>query len=233
MKRWWTYWGTQWVAGIICIALNAISYLTMGLVFCRVKIEGKENLRAVNSPLIIAPNHKSYYDHFFILFAVLLYAPRLLPIRAVAANWLFQKPILRFLLQNLFGAYRLRKEGSLDVSLRDALKVLRRGLTVAIYPEGRLVPEKRVGEFKKGAAYLAETTGTAILPVALRGLEHTTFLSLLFGRRTITVVCGTPFSAKPEKSREEITAELQTKIEALYYQKSASDCNVRCRIGKN
>jgi 1-acyl-sn-glycerol-3-phosphate acyltransferase len=47
--------------------------------------------------------------------------------------------------------------------------MLRRGVSVGIFPEGTRGPGPGVGEFQRGAFWLAVRTGVDVLPVVLRG----------------------------------------------------------------
>lgn len=206
---------TQIMAGRIFKVLVLISYITFGLLFFRIKVKNKEVLRGLRGPMIITPNHKSYADHFFILACLTIFS-KLLPVRAMAAGWLFGVPSVGWALKNLFGAYRIKKGHGLAVSLREPLKVLAKGGAMAIYPEGGIRFRPGVHEVKIGAAYLAQKSGVPILPVAIKGIEFLSWKAFFFGRRKVEVIFGKPFLVDRTKDLAEISEEIRLKIKELY-----------------
>ena len=113
-------------------------------------------------PFVLAMNHHSFFDGHLI--------------------WLlFHHFELRGSLlisdENLRAFPVLEAVGALPVSqLRQALRRLRSGEAVAIFPEGELRPAGTLGPLKPGAVWLAKKAEVPILPVAsrvwLRGFEH-------------------------------------------------------------
>lgn len=209
------YWLTQIIAGLLFKILSIVSYLTFGLLFFRLEVKNKRVLEICWGPMIITPNHKSYADHFFIL-AALPVSSKLLPARAMAADWLFEVPVVGWVLKNLFGAYRIKKGQGLAISLREPLRVLAKGGAVAIYPEGGILYRPGVHEVKIGAAYLAQKSGAPILPVAIKGIEYLSWKAFFFGWRKVEVIFGNPFLIDRTKDLSEISEDIRLKIKELY-----------------
>lgn len=218
MRYWWTYFATQVLTGLLFKTFSLISRCTLGLLFFRLEVDGNRNVRNLNGPLIVTPNHKSYSDHFFILSAIIGNNWNILPARAMAADWLFQVRFVGWALKNLFGAYPVRRGEGLDVSLRDPLRVLYKGHVVVIYPEGRIQFKPGVHQVRVGAAYLAQKSGAPILPVAIQGLEYLSFKAFLFGRRKVKVLFGKPFRINPEQDLAVASEEIRARIAELYGQ---------------
>jgi 1-acyl-sn-glycerol-3-phosphate acyltransferase len=65
------------------------------------------------------------------------------------------------------GAVFLRAGESDLTALRYAIKELKQGNAVAIFPEGTRHYDQQMGEFKPGAAYIAHHTGAKVIPVSL------------------------------------------------------------------
>ena len=183
--------------------------------FFEIKVFGAENVKNLKGPLIIVSPHKSYADHPAILWA-LPENHNLFPIRAIAKPSLFGK----FLVGNF-----LRRAGAIPKNkIREAIKILKEGGVVGIYPEGKVMPEPGIHKFEKGAAFLARKTGAQILPIALCGLENFTIrktiftLNNFFRKRKIIVAFGELF--RPETASkdndETITAQIRQKISELY-----------------
>jgi 1-acyl-sn-glycerol-3-phosphate acyltransferase len=113
--------------------------------------------------LIIAANHQTYIDPFWIS------SPIKRPVRFLAwdaaFNWPLVGPIMR-----LLGAWPLQLEGSDPGPIRRSMQWLREGGAVVIFPEGgRGNPDGTMIRFKPGAVRMALETGAAILPVTIRG----------------------------------------------------------------
>ena len=58
---------------------------------------------------------------------------------------------------------------SKDKMMTEALAVLKKGISLMIFPEGTRSPDSRIGFFKRGAFQLALTAGVPILPVLIEG----------------------------------------------------------------
>lgn len=223
-KPWYKYLAVQWSVGKILLGFQHIARLTRGRIFCNVLVTGAENLEIASSPLIIASNHRSFFDSFFVLVVLMRHGRRFLPIRPLAADWLFRIPYFGWLVRfffKIFGVYRLRKNLHF-FALKEAIVVLQNSGAVLIFPEGG-IPEKddvdpimgvaRV--FKDGAAFLSRFTKAEILPVALCGLEGADFFSLFLGRHKVTVAIGNPIVFS-NTNDESATRYLRSQIISLY-----------------
>jgi 1-acyl-sn-glycerol-3-phosphate acyltransferase len=113
--------------------------------------------------LIIAANHQTYIDPFWVC------SPVKRPVRFLAwdaaFNWPLVGPIMR-----LLGAWPLQLEGSDPGPIRRSMQWLHEGGAVVIFPEGgRGNSDGAMTRFKPGAVRMALETGAAILPVTIRG----------------------------------------------------------------
>jgi 1-acyl-sn-glycerol-3-phosphate acyltransferase len=123
-----------------------------------VRAIGKEHIP--DGPVVICPNHSALSDPLFVVFA---FGYRY-PIRAMAKAELMRIPVLGWILSKagVFGVER----GSADVgAVKKAIKVLKDGDKLLIFPEGTRVGEGESVEAKTGAAMMAVRTGTPLLPV--------------------------------------------------------------------
>ncbi len=118
-----------------------------------------------SGPVILAPNHFSYMDHFF------LGAFIRRKIRFMAKSQMF-KPPLQFVYTH-GGVFPVRR-GARDVeAFLTAETVLARGGAVAMYPEaGRSRTGQLSERAKPGIGRLALTTGVPVVPVALHGSQR-------------------------------------------------------------
>jgi len=116
--------------------------------------------------LIIAANHQTYIDPFWVCGRV----PR--PARFLAWNEAFNWPIVGFSLR-LLGAWPLQLEGSDPAPIRRSLQWLSEGGAIMIFPEGgRGNPDGSMKKLKAGAVRMALDAGVPILPVTIRGGEQ-------------------------------------------------------------
>lgn len=152
-------------------------------------------------PLVIVANHESVLDGFVLAAA---FPKRRLTF--LSASYLFDKPFTGAFLRAM-GALPVKTQGRNFGSLRQAIAVLRRGGTVAVFPEGGILGSEILG----GAVYLALKADAPILPVYLKGTKEV----LPPGRRipfpsAIEAVLGSPFHVArstegPKGSRREVS----------------------------
>ncbi len=128
----------------------------------RVKIVGKEKVPKEGA-LLFCGNHRTYLD------------PPLITVTAgrklsfMAKEELKSNPVMRFLNFTFDGIWVKRDNRDIG-SLKCAMKVLKNGGCIGIFPEGtRNGMEKNGGKLKNGAAYMALKTGAKIVPIGIQG----------------------------------------------------------------
>ena len=181
--------------------------------FADYRVRGLANLRDIGTSkgLIFASNHNSQIDSIVIPCSLKLFS-QLSPVYFVALEQSdYQRfPIGRYFyggpLFRLLGAHSF-KRGARDysVSLAKHIELLKEGRTVSIYPEGKIVPGKSLGEAHGGVAYLARSSGAPIIPIAIIGEEDIRWWQFFLFKRKITVIFGKPinFEEIDEPSLEE------------------------------
>jgi 1-acyl-sn-glycerol-3-phosphate acyltransferase len=137
------------ICKIVCIAL------------WRFKAVGVENV-PLDGPLIVACNHVSYLDPV----ALGVGAPRMLTY--LAKKQLFDIPVLGPIIRGC-GAYPLDRNAGV-AAVRVALRVLKEGRAVGIFPEGTRNLQGDAAE-KGGAAFLAALSGAPVVPAAVAGTK--------------------------------------------------------------
>jgi 1-acyl-sn-glycerol-3-phosphate acyltransferase len=133
----------------------------------RLDLCGLENIPPpADGGLIIAANHQTYIDPFWIS------APIKRPLRYLAWSEAFNWPVVGPAI-SLLGAWPLQIEGRDPSGVRRAIQYLREGGAVMIFPEGGRCEESgTMADFKCGAARMALEAGVPILPVTIRGGER-------------------------------------------------------------
>jgi 1-acyl-sn-glycerol-3-phosphate acyltransferase len=133
-------------------------------VYFRMRISGAEHIPAEGAA-IVAPNHKSFFDSFFIALATRRH------LRFMAKTELFRGSWARLLVR--LGAFPVRRGEADADALETARIVLRQGGLLALFPEGTRVPDPdALGEPRRGAGRLALESGAPIVPAAITGTDH-------------------------------------------------------------
>jgi 1-acyl-sn-glycerol-3-phosphate acyltransferase len=134
-------------------------------VLWQVRWHGTENIPAKGG-LIIAANHQTYIDPFWVGAQIKR------PIRFLAWDEAFGWPVVGKAMTWL-GAWPLQLEKSDLTAIKRSLQWLRDGGAVVMFPEGgRGNPDGSLRRFKPGAVRIALESGVPILPVTIRGGEH-------------------------------------------------------------
>jgi len=170
----------------------------------KVHTTGRENIPV--GPALICANHSSYSDPVILAFAFGMNNF----MRFMAKIELMRIPVLGYLLKiaGIFGVDR----GNADVNaVKTAMKTLKSGDKVVIFPEGTRIGENEDSSAKTGAIMLASKTGVPIVPVFIPREKR------LFHK--VDVVIGKPYMVEKVRGSSEVYSvyanELMKKIEAL------------------
>lgn len=144
--------------GLFMVILKPI----LRLVF-RMHISGAENVPATG-PVVIAPNHKSFYDSFFIAVAL----KRRVHFMGKAELFVGVRGRLFLAL----GGFPVKRGESDSEAIATAQAILARGDILSLFPEGTRVRDpEALGTPKRGAARLAIEAGAPMVPAAITGTE--------------------------------------------------------------
>jgi 1-acyl-sn-glycerol-3-phosphate acyltransferase len=133
------------------------------LLIYRVRAIGVENVPR-SGALILAPNHFSQMDHFFIG----LYLRR--KVRFMAKSQMFGPPVLTYIYKH-GGVFPVRRGHRDEKAIETALTILSQGEMLLVYAEGGRSRSGELGEVKPGIGRIALESGAPVVPVAIQGSE--------------------------------------------------------------
>ncbi len=174
--------------------------LAISKVFWRVTFTGTENIPK-SGGVLIASNHQTYVDPVWIA------APMKRKCRFMAwdeaFDWFFVGKLMRRL-----GAFPIRTVGDggkLD-AMKNALKFLRGGEMLVIFPEGeRCFADGKMLEFKPGALRIAMEAGVPVMPVTIRGGNEVWARGQKYPKRgKVEIVFHPPFTIEKPKKKSDL-----------------------------
>jgi 1-acyl-sn-glycerol-3-phosphate acyltransferase len=177
------------------------------LLFYRTRAIDTDKVPAAG-PVIVTPNHFSFWDHFFIA----VYLRR--KVQFMAKSQLFRRP-LQFIFTHggVFPVLRGRRD---EEAFKTAHVVLNRGGIVVMYAEGGRSRSGDLGEPKPGVGRLALESGAPVVPTAIAGSAKVrNWKRLQFPK--VTVQYGDPvrFERVAEPSREQSQAAAEVVFEEI------------------
>jgi 1-acyl-sn-glycerol-3-phosphate acyltransferase len=182
------------------------------LLIYRVKAIGVDNVPKTG-PLLLAPNHFSQMDHFFIG----LYLRR--QVRFMAKSQMFGPPVLTYVYKH-GGVFPVRRGHHDEESFKTAFSILEQDGMLLVYAEGGRSRSGKLKEVKPGIGRIALESGVPVVPVAIHGSEKVRRWKR-FRFPKVTVQFGEPlsFSIEKEASKErqlEAAGEVFARVRAMY-----------------
>jgi 1-acyl-sn-glycerol-3-phosphate acyltransferase len=180
--------------------------------YFRMHIEGADHIPA-EGPAIVAPNHKSFWDSFFIAVCTRRH------VRYMGKSELFKGLHGRLLVR--LGAFPVRRGQSDQDALETARTILRQDGLLALFPEGtRIRDPEGLGEPKRGAGRLALETSAPIVPCAITGTDHL-FAGPLPKPKRVQVAFAEPIPVSelpptPEGAGELIESKVWPEVESEF-----------------
>jgi 1-acyl-sn-glycerol-3-phosphate acyltransferase len=182
------------------------------VVLYRVRAVGAGNVPP-EGPLVLAPNHFSQMDHFFIA----VYLRR--KVRFMAKSQLFGPPVLTYVYKH-GGVFPIRRGHHDEEAFRTAYEILDQGGMLLVYAEGGRSRSGQMGEPKPGIGRIALEKGVPVVPVAIHGSARVRgWKRLRFPK--VTVEFGEPvsFAVEDSPSRErqlEAATEIHRLVREMY-----------------
>jgi len=186
----------------------------MKTIFSPVKVTGLDQIDT-SKPHVYAVNHASALD---------------IPVLYVNLPFQFRIAFKKELLSYPVVGWHLRRSGQVCIdqqnpsrsigSIRAALKGLKEGMPLVIFPEGGRTPDGEIKPFLPGAFFLAIKAQVDIVPVALVGTyELLPMNTYHIKSRPLEMRVGEPIPTKGLTVRdlEALSQRVKTAMEKLYY----------------
>jgi 1-acyl-sn-glycerol-3-phosphate acyltransferase len=191
------------------------SRLIMKTISSPVKVTGLEKIDTSKTH-VYAVNHGSAMD------IPLLYVYLPFQFRIVFKKELLNYPVVGWHLKRSGQVCINQQAPSRSIaSIRSAVKSLRAGMPLVIFPEGGRTPDGQIKSFLPGAFFLAIKAQVDIVPVALIGtFELLPMDTYHIKCRPLEMRVGAPISTAGCDLRhmDELSAKVQKAMEDLYYQ---------------
>jgi long-chain acyl-CoA synthetase len=224
--RWVQRWPVTWLRLAVHYLLLRPAVFFLG----RPRVEGRENLRGAQGPVLVVCNHIADVDPGFVLtvlparlrhkLAIATGGEALEILRTPAATRSLMgkaydrmKWMLGVSLLNLFP---LPREAGFRESFAYAGESVDRGYSVLVFPEGRHTTDGKLLPFRAGIGLLANNLQIPIVPMRIDGLFEVKQAGKKFTRpRQVKVKIGLPVQFDPGSNPEWIARELQKIVEQL------------------
>src|ERR1700682_5319965 len=194
------------------------SWLIMKTILSPVNVTGLDKIDT-SKPHVYAVNHASALD---------------IPVLYVYLPFEFRIAFKKELLAYPIVGWHLKRSGQICVdqqnpsrsigSIRAALKSLKSGLPLVIFPEGGRTPDGAIKPFLPGALFLAIKSQVDIVPVALVGTYELLPMDTFHIKcRPLEMRVGepTPTAGMTLRDMEAVSAKVQKAVEDLYYGESS------------
>jgi 1-acyl-sn-glycerol-3-phosphate acyltransferase len=195
------------------------SQLIMKTIASPVKVTGLDKIDT-SRPHVYAVNHASAMD-IPVLYVYLPFQFRIL----------FKKELLAYPIVG----WHLKRSGQVCIdqqnaggsigSIRSALKSLKKGMPLVIFPEGGRTPDGEIKPFLPGAFFLAIRSQVDIVPVALLGTYELLPMNTFHVKsQLLEMRVGAPISTQGLRMEDldMLSGKVQNAVESLYYNECAS-----------
>jgi 1-acyl-sn-glycerol-3-phosphate acyltransferase len=175
------------------------------------KVEGLENIPK-DKNFILAPNHESYFDHFFVPYLVKDRLKKIHFIGKLESKWDALRWGWWYWLAETIPINRKAKDKR--KVLEKALDFLKKGEIIIIYPEGTRNKSNTLLLGKTGVAELAIKSGLPVIPVGLKYRPSWQEKERFLFNKKITLKAGQPlyFSSKNDSENPFYLREVTNKI---------------------
>ena len=182
-------------------AMRPVGKLIENMLY-KIEYVGEENIPE-NGGFILASNHVNALDPVFIALGM-----KKRQLHFMGKKELFENPLIKFFLSKLNG-FPIVRGGADSEALNYAIRIVKEGYVLGIFPEGTRSKDYRPARAKSGVAVIAKEAKADILPVAIYtsdDMKKGTKLTIRYGE----VIPYEKLGITEESSREEIRECAQT-----------------------
>ncbi|MBN1555648.1 MAG: 1-acyl-sn-glycerol-3-phosphate acyltransferase [Phycisphaerae bacterium] len=132
-----------------------------GALFYRQRVYNRHHEPADGGVVYIS-NHQSFFDPIIVTNALSR------PGNYMARDTLFRQPMFRRLIESL-NAFPIQRNKADTGALKEAMRRLKQGRTVVVFPEGTRTRDGHIGPFLPGVSVLSQRAATWTVPVLIDG----------------------------------------------------------------
>ncbi len=164
--------------------------------FLRIEVLGNKEFLKYKGPIIFASNHTGEFDP--ILFSLILptfssfyplYFVSNSQERYKAFGWRSYFYGGNFF--NMLGAYQIFSgKKNYAFSLQNHIRLLLRGRTVCIFPEGRITEDGNFLKARGGLGYLSFITSSPVLPISIKTFYNLSLIDFITRRKKVKIFIG-------------------------------------------
>lgn len=177
-------------------------------VYCRTKYTGRENIPA-DGPFIVASNHISNIDPFILgasMWRRFNYLAKVELFDTPSKDWFFRQ----------VGAIPIKRGTSDFRALREALRRMKAGTPLILFPEGTRGYSDRAKEPQPGVGFLTRKSGLPVIPARIEGSDKALPPGAKwFHFHPVRVVFGRPVEFQPEDDYPTVAQKILDAIYAL------------------
>lgn len=185
------------------------------------KVKGRENLTSLALPAVFCANHISAIDPAVVVVSLPAKIRAKLAI-AAAADVIFEtKKYQKYknFLTLAFNIFPFARVGQIKSSLDYTGRLLDRGFSILVFPEGRISVTGKLQKLKVGAGFLAVEMQVPVVPIKIKGTAKIVAPGTEFPtwpkKAKVQVAFGRPLVFPPESSYIEATEKIEKAMLSL------------------
>jgi long-chain acyl-CoA synthetase len=197
--------------------------------YMTLRVMGREKFNGLNKPFILIANHISHMDACVLTMALPWRIRRRIAVAAAAdvfQEWdsgqaPFKERILRksatFLALLGLNIFPFQRYAGIKKSLEYTGKLLDKGWSIMIFPEGHLSHDGTLKEFKSGVGLLVKELDAVVVPSKIQGVYEIMDYRYTWPQKhgNVTVRFGDPIRFPPDATYEEIAKQLEHEVRFL------------------
>ncbi|MBO4323356.1 MAG: 1-acyl-sn-glycerol-3-phosphate acyltransferase, partial [Clostridia bacterium] len=139
-----------------------ISALTKAILLGKIKVKAENTLSHLDTPYLALANHSCFYDYYFLSFL----KPKK-NFSYVVNDYYFRRPVLGGILEQCGEIPKKLFEPDVG-TIKGIMSMIKRGYSVAMFPEGRLTSEGRLCSVNKAVVPLIRKLGVPLVLISIK-----------------------------------------------------------------